>query len=90
MESQGRSDTDQADLALATDRILVTADYDFGELAMARQKAFVALVIIAPRQTGLRPFANALAEQIDAMGETLYGHLTLIEPERVRRRPLMV
>ena len=88
IENQGKSDEDQADLALATDRILVTADYDFGELAMAKGKPFTALVIIAPRQKGLRQVAQELADQIHALGNELLGHLTLIEPERIRRRPL--
>lgn len=57
------SDREQARRAFQDKRIVLSADYDFGELAARRIEAFVGLV-------------------------RAVGHILIIEPDRVRQRPL--
>lgn len=82
--------TDIAVLALAReqDRILITADKDFGELATASLRGTAAGVILL--RVALPPTEDAatrLAELI-AGRDDWPGHLAVVEPGRLRMRPL--
>jgi predicted nuclease of predicted toxin-antitoxin system len=71
-------------------RILLTQDWDFGELAVRDRKAAAGIVIVAadtfhgPLDAAAKQVARRLAE----LGDSLSGHLTVIGPTRTRQRRL--
>lgn len=81
---------DNAVLARAAEegRVLVTADHDFGSLVFDARRRARAVVLL--RLEGLPPAARAvrLIAALDALGDDIDDAFVVIEPERVRRRPL--
>lgn len=87
--STGLADLVQARTAFKLGRVLVSADYDFGELAIRHAEPFVGLVLLAPsldleNPLSAQPTAGRLAE----LGASLAGHLTSLERDAVRQRSL--
>ncbi len=76
--------------AVDEERILVTEDYDFGELVFRRQLRAPAVVIIAPGVLGvdLAGDAKRLADRLVTAFAGLAGQLTIVEGRRLRQRPL--
>ena len=87
-DRRGFTDDEQAAFAWDNDRLLISADYDFAELAIRHGQPFLGLVLIGPHPNGLLPVADRLADRILAVGEELVGYLTLLEQETTRRRLL--
>ncbi len=75
-------------LAAEENRIVVTADYDFGELAIRRQQALPGVILLAPSQTPIADRAARLLDVISKAQTGLLGALTIIEDGRVRQRPI--
>lgn len=75
-------------MAAGEDRLVVTQDYDFGELAVRRKLAVSGVVLIACQ--GLPPAQRAerLRQIVDDLQGRLIGALAVIEPKRVRLRDL--
>jgi predicted nuclease of predicted toxin-antitoxin system len=85
----GASDKDVLDKAGAEDRILITEDRDLGELVI-RQRLKVRGVILLELDRLSNPAeAEAVADVISAHPEKLSGNLVVIEPGRIRVRPLL-
>ncbi|MES2033230.1 MAG: DUF5615 family PIN-like protein [Pseudomonadota bacterium] len=86
--ARGSPDIQLAALAEAEDRLIVTEDFDFGELAVRQATPRTGVVIIFCRT--LLPAENTAraVHVIEEFGKALAGHLTIIEAERVRRRPI--
>jgi hypothetical protein len=80
---------DHAVLALAERerRVLITLDKDFGELAVAEAGAGCGIILLRPP---LGPPAEAAARiaTLIASRHDWAGHVSVIEPGRVRQRPL--
>ncbi len=86
--ARGATDLDLAARADAEGRLIVTEDFDFGELAVRHATPRTGVVILfCP---GLLPRAATAraVEVIEEVGEGLAGFLTVVEGERVRRRIL--
>jgi len=85
MEAPGAADADVLALAAPEQRILLTFDKDFGELARGSSLPSVCDVVLLrlpmpkPGDAGSR-----LAELISARG----GHFSVVAPDRIRMRPL--
>jgi predicted nuclease of predicted toxin-antitoxin system len=77
-----------ASRAIAEERIVVTSDYDFGELAIRRRFEFLGVVLIAPFGSRMAETAEAIAQRIHNLADSLADRLTIIEKERVRQRAL--
>jgi NAD(P)-dependent dehydrogenase (short-subunit alcohol dehydrogenase family) len=79
-------------LARATEaeRVLITEDRDFSQLVfLDRISAYGVVNFYANRfDLSLDDTVAKLCDQVDHLGETLVGYITVIEPGRVRRRPL--
>jgi predicted nuclease of predicted toxin-antitoxin system len=79
-------------LARATEaeRVLITEDRDFSQLVfLNRIRAHGVVNFYANRfDLSLDETVAILCDQVDHLGETLVGYITVIEPGRVRRRPL--
>ncbi len=84
-------DSDVLAWAVDEGRVLVTEDYDFGDLVFRSKVAAYAIVIIAPGVLGvdLRTDARSLVRRILAASTELQGRLTIVERERLRQRPLI-
>ena len=84
-----RALTDQAVLALAMrdQRIVLTFDKDFGQLALASSLSPDCGVILfrvpPPKGERISTLASLLSEREDWV-----GHFSVVEPGRVRMRPL--
>lgn len=87
-DRRGIADDQQAEFACKNDRVMVSADYDFAELAIRQAHPFVGLVLIGPHPNGLLPVADRLADRILEFGDQVVGYLTLLEREKTRRRVL--
>lgn len=89
---QASSDEEIFDLALYEDRIIVSADTDFGTLLALRETAKPS-VIIFRRTSGRRPDLQAmfllkcLPEMESSLNE---GSVDIIEETRIRIRPLPI
>lgn len=82
----GLSDTKVLARAVEEDRVLVTNDKDFAELAFFQQKAASGIILIRlPRFRSLDK-ATRVLEVVEEQGERLTGALTVIEEEAMRRR----
>ena len=84
----GAPDTVLAQIAIIEARVIVSEDYDFGELAVRDAlpiPGVILLSVLAPRKSER---AARLIAVIDELGDALTGHLTIILPERIRRRRL--
>jgi predicted nuclease of predicted toxin-antitoxin system len=69
-------------------RVLVTYDYDFGELTVRHGLPVPGVILVACH--GLAPLERArrTAAALAALADDGRGWLTMIEPKRVRRRPV--
>jgi predicted nuclease of predicted toxin-antitoxin system len=90
-ECPAAPDTDVLALAVNEKRILITEDYDFGELAFHRHLKAEAVVIIAPGTLGVNLAADcrSVAERLLSASKGLSGRLTIVEKKRLRQRPLI-
>ena len=82
----GAPDEAIMDRAIAEQRVLVTEDKDFGELAFKhghRPPSLIRLVLPGfwPRQK-----ADRLCEVVRTSGNKILGHAVVVEPDRVRSR----
>ena len=86
--ARGITDPEVATLAQSQDRVLITEDYDFGELVVRQGVVLPGLVIMAlldqPRDIRIR----RILETIDRLGVNLLGNLVVVERARERLRPL--
>lgn len=84
----GAEDRVLVDVAATEDRIIITQDYDFGDLVIRQAQASCGVALIAcpglARADRVRRAVTALVSE----AERLAGALTIIEPDRIRRRAL--
>jgi predicted nuclease of predicted toxin-antitoxin system len=70
------------------ERILLTNDKDFAELAFLQRKATVGIVLLRLPEATSQQKAIRLLEVVRSEGERLYGAFTVIGPHAARRRVL--
>jgi hypothetical protein len=70
------------------DRVLITDDQGFGELAIRLSGPAVGVIILSlyPLPSGVRE--QYAVEHIEKVASRIGGHLAIIEPGRIRFRPL--
>ncbi len=84
----GGSDDQVRKLAAQEGRVLITEDRDFGELAVRQQLALPGIVLLElDRLSNLAEAALVAAVLVENQGR-LQGNLLVIEPTRIRIRPL--
>ena len=85
-----RRASDEAIVGMAADGewIVITADYDFGELAVRHRLAIPGLVLLAPTKQPVDIHVSRLISLMADLGDRLRGALTIMEDDRVRFRPL--
>lgn len=82
------SDRAQARRAFQAGRIVISADYDFGELAIRGVERFVGLVILSAALEIEGAAGAVLARRIHDLAEAMDGKVIVMEPTRVRERPI--
>jgi predicted nuclease of predicted toxin-antitoxin system len=74
--------------ACRDDRVLITADKDFGELVVRLGHPTRGVVSLALGDLGVATRADIAAARLQELGDRVRGSLVTIEPGRVRVRPL--
>jgi len=84
----GAPDKDVLDAAAAEDCILLTEDRDFGELVIRQRLAVRGMILLEMDRLSNATEADVVAEVVSAHADRLLGNLLVIEPGRIRVRPL--
>jgi predicted nuclease of predicted toxin-antitoxin system len=81
-------DTDVLAVADAEDCIVITEDRDFGELVIRQHLAVRGLILLELDRLSNTTEADVVAEVLSKHVDKLVGNLIVIEPGRIRVRPL--
>jgi predicted nuclease of predicted toxin-antitoxin system len=84
----GAPDRDVLQAADAEDCILLTEDRDFGELVIRQRLDVRGVILLELDRLSNAAEADAVAEVVSAHSDKLVGNLVVIEPGRIRVRPL--
>jgi predicted nuclease of predicted toxin-antitoxin system len=68
--------------------VLVTADYDFGELVIRLRQPAHGVVNLALGDLAATTRADIAVRRFRELGDRLVGNFVTIEPARIRIRPL--
>lgn len=86
--SSGASDSDVLAAASKEDRVLITEDRDFGEMVVRQRLGVRGVVLLELDRLSNAAEANHVVAAVSANAEMLAGNLIVIEPGRIRIRPL--
>ena len=84
----GISDKDVLKAADADDCILITEDRDFGELVIRQRLEVRGMILLELDRLSNAMEADVVAEVVSTHVDKLLGNLVVIEPGRIRVRPL--
>lgn len=82
----GADDRVVAELAVREDRIVLTEDYGFGEMAVRERLPLPGVVILSFARESTAVRASRALQIVDDQGDELRGRLTIVELRRTRRR----
>ena len=85
-----RGDSDERVLALAeaAGRVVITDDWGFGEMSIRHSRAAAGIIILSLYALSAGARERHAVDKIAELAGQSAGALTIIEPWRVRRRPL--
>src|SRR2546423_14434923 len=84
----GATDDDVLNAADADGRILITEDRDFGEMVIRQRLGLQGIILLELDRLANATEADAVAYVVSAHAERLAGNLVVVEPGRIRVRPL--
>lgn len=84
----GASDNYVLASASSEDRILITEDRDFGELVVRQRLTVRGVVLLELDRLSNSAEADVVRAVVSANADQLAGNLVVVEPGRVRVRPL--
>jgi predicted nuclease of predicted toxin-antitoxin system len=84
----GAPDQDVLKTADAEGRILITEDRDFGEMVIRQRLGLHGLMLLELDRLSNATEADTVADVVAAHAYKLAGNLVVIEPGRIRVRPL--
>ena len=84
----GIPDQDVVGVAAAEECILITEDQDFGELVIRQRLEVRGLILLELDPLSNSAEADAVVDVVSTHADKLPGNLVVIEPGRVRIRPL--
>ena len=86
-----KGDTDERVLALAAaaGRIVITEDWGFGEMTVRHGQPAAGVIILSLFALSAGRRETHAIEKISLVANTSAGNLTIIEPGRIRTRPLL-
>jgi predicted nuclease of predicted toxin-antitoxin system len=79
----GAPDADLADIAMDIEAIIITQDYDFGELVIRNAVQATGVVIVACPDLTVDARATRLSRVVDQLSDRLAGYVTIVEPRRI-------
>ena len=85
--SPGITDDSVLELADADERIVMTADKDFGELVFRLRRAMVGVLLVRLPGQPSESRAEAVTRALQEHGEEMPGTFTVLTPGLVRIRP---
>jgi predicted nuclease of predicted toxin-antitoxin system len=85
---QGDSDDRALAFAAAASRVLITDDRGFGELAVRHRQPAAGVIILMLYALSSGTRENYAVERIASVANECEGKLVIIEPGRVRTRPI--
>jgi predicted nuclease of predicted toxin-antitoxin system len=84
----GAPDKDVLEAADAEGCILITADHDFGELVIRQRLGVRGMILLELDRLSNATEADVVAAVVSTHADKLLGNLVVIEPGRIRVRPL--
>jgi predicted nuclease of predicted toxin-antitoxin system len=84
----GSPDTEVLRLASQAGRILVTEDLGFGELAVRHKQRAAGIIILHLHELPSGARERYAARRVKELGDRARGHLSVVEPGRIRMRSL--
>jgi predicted nuclease of predicted toxin-antitoxin system len=84
----GVSDRDVLETANAEDCILITEDRDFGELVIRQNLSVRGMILLELDRLTNATEAEVVVDVVSTHADRLAGNLLVIEPGRIRIRPL--
>jgi predicted nuclease of predicted toxin-antitoxin system len=85
----GASDVDVLAIASREGRLLITEDRDFGELIIRQRLEVQGIILLELDRLSNEAEADLVVAVVSANADKLAGNLLVIEPTRVRVRPLI-
>jgi len=90
VEDRGASDRDILRRSVREGRVIVTHDYDFGDLIFRDgEPAFGVVIIVMARPERLMLEMRRTVQQLVTSYELLVNHMTIMTDEGLRQRPIM-
>jgi predicted nuclease of predicted toxin-antitoxin system len=84
----GALDKDILEVADAEGRILITEDQDFGEMVVRQRLPIGGVILLELDRLSNAAEADVVADVVGRHSDKLLGNLVVIEPGRIRIRPL--
>lgn len=84
----GAADADILHAANADGRILITEDRDFGEMVIRQRLGLHGVLLLELDRLSNATEADTVADVVAAHADRLSGNLVVVEPGRIRVRPL--
>lgn len=84
----GATDRDVLGTANAEGRIVITEDRDFGEVVIRQRLGVLGIVLLELDRLSNAAEADVVVEVVSLHSDKLLGNLVVIEPSRIRVRPL--
>jgi predicted nuclease of predicted toxin-antitoxin system len=85
----GAPDEEAVALAVAQGRVLITEDKDFGNLAFQQGLHPVGVIRLALPRLLTADKAARLVKVLEGAGKHVHGAILVVEPARVRSRPMV-
>jgi predicted nuclease of predicted toxin-antitoxin system len=82
----GDSDEDVLARAVASNRLLITADKDYGELVFRQRLASAGVLLLRTPKVGPEERAELVSRILRELGERLVGQFTVVTPRSTRVR----
>ncbi|HKX11387.1 MAG TPA: DUF5615 family PIN-like protein [Stellaceae bacterium] len=86
--ASGAPDTQVLNAASSASRILITEDRDFGELVIRQRVAVYGVILLELDRVSNELEAATVAEIVSSHADKFVGNLVIVEPGRIRVRPL--
>jgi predicted nuclease of predicted toxin-antitoxin system len=84
----GAPDKDVLDAANAEDRVLITEDRDFGEMVIRQRLGVRGMILLELDRLSSMAEADTVVAAVFMHADKVSGNLLVIEPGRIRVRPL--
>jgi predicted nuclease of predicted toxin-antitoxin system len=81
--ASGESDANIIKMAVASGRILITEDRDFGDLVYAHQQEHGGITLIRYPSTARKNMAEVIRDLVLQKGETLAGCFMVVSPHKI-------